>query len=77
MRKRQYFWSKMEIAQINDDEANTFRAGFNFMSDYFGCEYYSLSGFKKRQVNNNQPPALKDSDRKLQKIKRPNFVDWR
>ena len=77
MRKKQYFWSKIEIAQINDDETNTFRAGLNQFSDFFGFEFESLSGFKKRQVNSNQPPVVKDSDKKLQEIERPDFIDWR
>ena len=44
MRKRQYFWSKKEIAEINYDLTNTFTAGISQLSDYFGCEYDSLSG---------------------------------
>lgn len=44
MRKRQYFWSKKEIAEINMDLTNTFKAGINSLADTFGCEYDSLSG---------------------------------
>jgi len=59
MRKRQYLYSKMEIDQINNNETNKFRAGLNSMSDFFGFEFESLSGFKPRP----RPPAVKDSEK--------------
>lgn len=49
----------MEIDQINNNETNKFRAGLNSMSDFFGFEFESLSGFKPRP----RPPAVKDSEK--------------
>jgi hypothetical protein len=47
----------MEIDQINSNETNSFRAGLNFMSDFFGYELDSLSDLKRRP----RPQAVKDS----------------
>lgn len=63
----------MEIDQINSNETNSFRAGLNFMSDFFGYELDSLSDLKRRP----RPPAVKDSKKQLKEISRPDYVDWR